>query len=282
MDLSPMDLVVLGNSIIQSALQSLFLIFYYRTCRPLPAFIKLMAVFNVVLLPVNELFEPDQNMIRNILNMAVLAVSCRFIFKDRTWKSLLSGILLYELVLVIGVILASSGSWILFHEPLQVWADNLERIVPTYFVMDLLIFLVSGFILYLVSREFSRSIRENKYVFSILISLIFCALCSFSITGMQVDSSHVWLDYGIALVLLSAINAFSFTGFVLALRKSSQKKALQQIQEVYQKQVQDYLLNQEEEEKLRKLRHDLLNFIESAKPAADWERDPDSGLSRTN
>lgn len=267
MNFSLMDLVFLGNSIIQSALQSLFLIFYYKSARLLPAFLKLMAIFNLILLPVNSLFQPDQIMIRNIFNMAVLALSCRFIFKGLLWKTLLSGILLYELILVIGVILASSVSWILLHQPLQIWADNLQRTALMYFLMDLLIFLIGGFVLHIVSREFSRSIRENKYVFAILFSLIFCALCSFSISGRQVDSSHIWVDYTIALVLLTAINTASFSGFVLALCKASRQKAIDQIQEVYQKQVRDYLLNQEEEEKLRKLRHDLLNFIESARPA---------------
>lgn len=247
---------LLFNLIIQSVMQSLFLVFYFESQHRKRDFMIFMLVFDVLLFPINQRLTSMGIFIRNFLNMVVLVITGRIVFYKLSWKKILIGILLYEVCLILAEMLAIFPT-VSFP---SLMADRMDVV---YLIANCTLAIIMYLMLWLFSSPFRQVTKAAPAVSCLLLNLISTGLCILeSINPLNVKRFEI--DYFISLALLVAINGFTLYLLIKTIKSSSHQKAIDEIRKVYQMQVEDYLINQKEEENLRKLRHDLLNFIQSA------------------
>lgn len=254
--------LVIVNLLIQSGLQSAFLVCYYRSKHQIRDFLLLMAFFDLLLFPINLAFFQNELTLKNLMNMVLLFAGCRIIFPGQTWRSVAAGIILYELALVVTLFIEVGLVWIVFHRPVEDMFQSTAGLVLAYAYSDIGLAIVLGAVLKLFRRPLNRTIERNGYMMCLLLNLILCTLCWLTVS-VPLYTANFSLDYLTIFIFLLLMNVLTFASFFRQMQKTSRQKAISQIRQTYCCQVEEYLITGQEEARLRQLRHDLLNFIES-------------------
>lgn len=248
---------------IQSSLQSLFLVCYFRTDHRFRKWMILVFVFAVLLYPVNQYLLTDNVLLRNIVNIAVLYLACSVLFREETWKNRITGIILYELVLVGGEFIGISTSYFIFGMPPD-FLESSSDLIFLYYYGCVVMLVVMLIVLRIFSRGLTSSDRVNFFLFSLLVNVILSAIAWF-ITVIPVYRQIYSFDYPTIFILLAGINLYTAASLVRFARRESQALAQKRIESAYLDQIESYLKTEEQEENLHRLRHDLINFSQSAK-----------------
>lgn len=255
-----MNLVIILVLLAQSAIQSAFLAVYLKNDHPWRLFWIFMAVFLLFLYPINALLLPANTILRNLFNMAVLFLTYRILFRSLSWVQLLEPVVLYEVCLVLSE---------LFMEYFGNMIDRTVYVFPPTDPGGLTVMYIWGTLtmpltflaaLRLFSKAFTSSMVLNAFLLTLFLNIILSGMCCFIAIAPYLVTSFR-LDYVSVWILLTALNSATLIALLLTSRKESQKEALARIQETYSKQVDEYLQNEKEEEKLAHLRHDLKNFL---------------------
>ncbi len=263
-----------ASLVIQSALQSLFLVYYFQSQNKVRDFLIFMAIFDLLIYPLNATIVSVSIFLRNFVNMLVLILSCRLLYRQLPWKKILIGVLLYEVCLVLTDILATFPTF-LFPR------FFMNRVDFIYYVASGMLALVMYVVLWLFSSPFRQVIKAASAVICLLMNLICSGLCILGSLDARLILNFE-LDYSLAFMILIVVNSITLYFLIKTIQKSSHQKAIDEIRKVYQLQVEDYLINQKEEEQLRKLRHDLLNFIQSTTSHGGSSSLYDEGLAPGN
>lgn len=129
----------------QSALQSIFLVFYFHIDHRFSKWLAMMFLFMVILFPVNEFLFEDDVLIRNLINMGSLFLACSVLFRTESWKSLLAGIILYELLLISSVVISICTGFLIFRTPPNVAETDAYTVFMYFYGSIMLMFLIPVF-----------------------------------------------------------------------------------------------------------------------------------------
>ncbi len=244
--------------VIQSILQSIFLVYYFQTQNRVRYLMAFTAIFTLLLFPVDMMLLSGSLIMKNFFNILVLIGASRLFFRHHPWKKILIGVLLYETCLIETDMLASL--------PVFLFPSLQEKLLDAvYYFADFILAVAVFSNLLLFSSTFSQVTKAVPVIVCLLLNLIVTCICIFASLELTYNENFIF-DCFISIVILVGVNGITLYSLIKTIQKSTHQEAMDEIRKVYQMQVEDYLMNQKEEEQLRKLRHDLLNFIQSSCP----------------
>lgn len=199
----------------QSALQSIFLVCYFHTDHRFRKWLAMMLLFMVILFPVNEFLFEDDVLIRNLINMGALFLACAVLFRTESWKSLLAGIILYELLLVSSVVISICTGFLIFRTPPNVTETDAYTIFMYFYGSIVLMFLIPV-VLRIFSRSLTPSDKMNSFLYSLLINIILMGII-WSMTALPGYSRIYPVHYvsiSLLIILISLYTVYSLIRFI--------------------------------------------------------------------
>lgn len=254
------------NAVIQSAGQSLFLVFYFRSGHRFRKWIILVSVFILIFL-INQSLMLNNLLLKNIFNILALALTCHLLFGNESWKTIFTGVLLYELLLLSTEFICVSLSYFLFGMPPDVSPES-PGLPLWYACSDSVIFLLVPIMLQVFPRGLTYSERINVLLIPLLLNVVLIAglWCMVSVPGYF---ERYGIDYIPQFIILTILNIYNVISLIVFIRKESRIQATALIESAYESQIEAYLQMEEQEENLHRLRHDLINFAQSSGPSSD-------------
>lgn len=255
--------------IIQSALQSFFLVFYFRTDHRFRKWTLLMFFFIFILYPVDHYILNNDMLIKNIVNLLALYAVCSLLFRNESWKKRVTGLIFFELILVGGEFIGISTYYFIFSVPPDFtnYGSNTAFIYSYSCIVMLVLDLIA---LRLFSRGLTSSEKINFFLFSLLVNVILTVIAWCITTNPQYYRIYSF-DYSAIFILLALLNLYTAVSLIRFAKKEVRIQAAARIESAYLDQVKVYLQAEEQEENLHRLRHDLINFNQTASSQAALE-----------
>lgn len=246
----------------QSAGQAFLFSFFFKSEHRLRDFAIFFGLFVFVLFPLDSLPLLQNNVIlRNVTNMVLQYGTCCLLFRKESSLHRLQPVLANELCQVLSETTGILITMVLLGRA-PIADPNVPELWILYFLTSLVMLFYEMFALRTFSKAFTISMRLNLYLYSLLITLILCLLCAVIglIPNYHPNFGARYLLLGTLLVL---INILTFFSLLKTMKRASEMQALKQIHHTYAQQVEACLQNEKQEEKLRRLRHDLKNYLTS-------------------
>lgn len=241
----------------QSAVQACFLCLYWKGKISWLKLAILTLLITFVLYPADSLLFPNQIVFRIAFDIIFMYLAGRILFRHETRWQIAKGALLCLVGMLICELLGLLLCYLILHRaPLVFPLDH----PLVYTIADLTEVIGQMTVLWISARTLSQSVRLNLLLTLICLNmLIVMMICCIAIA----PTYHVPFrtDYLSLSSVLFVLNAVLLVLLAWTAKKDSKEQALKQIHSVYERQVSSYLESEQEEEKLRKLRHDLKNFI---------------------
>lgn len=112
----------------------------------------------------------------------------------------------------------------------------------------------------------------NSFLYSLLINIILMGII-WSMTALPGYSRIYPVHYTSISLLIILISLYTVYSLIRFINTESQVQAQSRIEAAYMDQIEAYLKAEEQEENLRRLRHDLINYTQST-GFIDLESDP--------
>lgn len=259
---------------IQSAAQSVFLVYYFRGRYRLAKWLCLVSLFTLVLFPIDQIFLRTDILLKNVVNITVLFIVCHLLFRNESWKTILTGILLYEIILICTEFICVSLIYLLSGMPPDFSADSVS--LPYFYILgSIVIIILTMIMLHLFPRGLTASERINSFLILLLINLILTVLV-WILTSVPEYFKNFTVSFVPAAIILAFLNIYTVISLVLFAHSESRNQAAARIESAYLSQVDAYLRMEEEEQNIHRLRHDLINFVQTS------DSDPERRQSRLN
>lgn len=247
---------------LQIACQAGLFTFYFKSRHRLRNFCIYFALYLFVLWPIMR--APalyNLTLLKNVLNMTLQFLTCWMLNRQQKLSSIVQLVLANEVCQVVSELMSVLLVFLVTGRPPAAAAFLSDQLF-IYIFATIMMFFTTLIVLRHLSRSFPASLTMHTYLFSLLLTIILTSFCT---VMAIVPDYHLpfTADYLFLVLTLSAINAVTLVSLLRNMKKDAQKQALEQIQQTYQKQVEVYLQSEAEEEKLRRLRHDLKNFVQA-------------------
>lgn len=247
--------------LIQSALQSVFLVCWFRTDHRFRDWLVLVLFFTGMLYPLNQFLFTENVLVRNIFDLLALFLLCTLLFRTENRKTMLSGVILYEMLLVSCEIISISTGFFVFRTPPT--AESGSYTIFMYFCGSIILLILIPVVLRLFSRGLTSSDKINSFLYSLMINGILMGF----IWGLTVVPGYSKIypsSYVSISILIALISLYTIVSLIRFSHRESQIQAQLRIETAYMDQIEAYLKAEEQEENIHRLRHDLINFNRSA------------------
>lgn len=117
-------------------------------------------------------------------------------------------------------------------------------------------------ILNIFSKDYIQNRKIEMIFFLMFINIIFTTMAWIRAVLPDYNTTF-YIDYVSCLALLLILNIVTLFWLIKTAKEESEKRAVEDITAVYSQQVEHYLMSDKEELEIRKLRHDLMNFLET-------------------
>lgn len=246
--------------LVQSALQSVFLVCWFRTEHRFRDWLVLVLFFAGILYPVNQFLFTDNVLIRNIFDLLALFLLCTLLFRKENRKTILSGVILYEMLLVVCEIISISTGFLIFRTPPT--SESGSYTIFMYFYGSIILLILIPFVLRLFSKGLTSSDKINSFLYSLLINGILMGFI-WGLTVVPGYSNIYPSSYLSISILIALISLYTVVSLVRFSHRESEIQAQLRIETAYMDQIEAYLEAEEQEENIHRLRHDLINFNRS-------------------
>lgn len=244
----------------QSAVQSALFALYLRAKRPWRQFLVLWIAFVGVIFPIDLRLAEMDLIIKNLFNCVFLGVLCRFLFWQETTRRIVFAVLLYETALVLVEICGIPMLYLLTRKTTDFSAfDNVQKIM-TWIACGWMTLIVFA-LLQIFSKTLTASTKMITYLGCLLLNNIVLVLCVCQLLGTRRDDFFsVSYPFVVAILLvLNVLTLFSLSRFA---RLERLRQSQLRLETIYHGQLLFYLNNESSKDGWRRLRHDLLNFLE--------------------
>lgn len=244
----------------QSAIQSTLFVLYLRSKRPWPRFFLLWFLFVFVIFPFDNFIGDYHLFLKNVFNCVFLGFVCRGLFPEETKRRIVLAVLLYETSLVLCEIFGIPLMYLLTQKKIN-WHDfDSFQMIMTGVASGLMTVFVFG-LLRVFSKTMTGNMKMLSYLGCLLVNNIVLVLCVCQILGFY-EPFFFSLSYQLVVLILFGLNGAMLFSLARFVKQERQRQSLALLEETYHQQLLLYLQNGQQEEGWRRIRHDLINFLD--------------------
>ena len=245
----------------QAAPSCLFLALFLNIRPAWRGFLVYLFCFVCLLWPLSIVLPYSQTFLFNAINCLLLALVARYCLKVTSWKRISLAICLYELGQVLSAFLSALVVW-LFQVPAFNPGGFTIWLLPFYGICACILAIVYTLFLVLFPRRLPASRRLLLYLLSLLFNSVLLFMFG---AGLMLPLTPVFFNNSYTLFAsgLLVYNACILVSLYRFMKKEKARRSAELVEQMYRKQLNDFLREQSDEEQLRRFRHDLLNFLES-------------------
>ncbi len=246
--------------LLQTAIQSAWFACYLHSKRPVFYFLIIWVVSVVLFVPINLWLSNVDVILKNLVNCLFFGLLCRVLFCRESWRRIVLAILLYETILILVELFGQCISYLSTKAFFDLFSFTQLQIVLTWATTIEMAFLTILFLRFFSNLDLTN-LKMFSYLATLLLNTILQVLLVFEVSMVH---QNMFFDswYWIIVVLLYGLNLFTLFSLSRFVRKEREKKSLASLEAVYHEQLRYYLMSEQPDEEWRRLRHDLLNFME--------------------